>query len=79
MTAADPRVILTVLAALVVRDVKIQPEAVPVEGHRAVEISNLEYDSDEPVLLRHTDIILGTTTSSTRRYGAPGEAWTSER
>ena len=51
VAAADPTIPLAVSATFVVRDVQIEPESVPIQRGRAVEIGDLQYHCHETYVL----------------------------
>lgn len=53
----DPAIVFAVITTPVIRHGEVQAEAVAVEGHGAIEIADFENDGDEPVLLRHQNIM----------------------
>ena len=57
MTSTNPRISVTVITALVVRDVKVHSESVAVKRDGRVEIVDLEYDGHKAVLVVHADIL----------------------
>ena len=51
VAAADPTIVLAVPGTFVVRHVQIEPESVPIQRGRAVEIGDLEYHCHETCVL----------------------------
>jgi hypothetical protein len=57
VTAADPAIVVTVLATLMIREVQIETEAISRELDRPLEVRDLEHEGDQTSRFGHEPIL----------------------